>query len=734
MQHTSVKGIAAFSAITDIWPVALSPDRAARSMPWLSAEDAARAAAKPATAAEAQARQVLRTNGYDSQARFLLAQALIRQAKWKEAGTLLEALSQTQPQMEFVWRGLGQVLARSGAARQAVEAYERALDLEIRGKEAWFALGSLRSFFSNDAYRISARSAVFAEIEHALANDRLDAADSLSVALLESRPEDPVARKLRADVLIGKSRWPEAKRLLARAVETAPDYVAARFRLATMLFAHGEFGECVAQIERLLETGCDTPLLRGAMAVALAHEGDYSRAIESFDAFLAQNHRHPGLWLEYARVLRSAGDRRMAMAFRQATETLPSFFTAWYALATVKSFRWDETLVAQIRAQLARPDLAIDDRAIMQFVLGRALDDLQRYAEAFESFRASKTTLREISPYMPKASQTAWRRTRLLFTPAFLRKHAGTGSPATAPIFIVGMPRVGSTLVEQIISAHSQVEALGELSALPTLVERLYTRAGGPRHWPLLLGRLRPGDFRTLGEEYLRAVKAFRKTDAPFFTDKQLGNFQQTGLIHLMLPNARIVDVRRHPLDCGLSCFKHHFPGGRHFARDLGDIGHRYVEYVRLMAHFDEVLPGKVHRIIYERLVHDFETEVRRLLDYLGLPFEPACLRFFENRRTVETLSYEQVLMPLYQSGMGQWRHYEPWLGPLKDALGCVLDAWPAVPKFFPEVHATSRAPRTLGGGGGRFGSMKGVRQRPFMTASAPAPPHLRQAQDEATK
>jgi hypothetical protein len=355
---------------------------------------------------------------------------------------------------------------------------------------------------------------------------------------------------------------------------------------------------------------------------------------------------------------------------------------------------------------------------LLHFVLAKALEDLNRHEDAFAHFRESKKTLRSIAEYFPKASQTAWRRTRMLFKPSFLRQHQGGGCPSRDPIFIVGMPRAGSTLVEQILSAHSQVEGLGELSVLPSIVENLYGAAGGPQHWPLLLQRLGTGEFRALGEQYMQTTRALRKTDAPCFTDKLPNNFQLIGLIRLMLPNARVIDVRRHPLDCGFSCFKHYFPKGHRFSCDLGDIGARYVDYVRLMAHFDEVLPGKVHRVIYENVIENFETEVRRLLDYLSLPFEPQCLRFFENRRTVMTLSYEQVFMPLYESGVGHWQHYAPWLAPLTEALGDVLAAYPEVPKFFPELHATSRTPRRLGEASGRFGSMKGVRQRSFLNSS----------------
>jgi tetratricopeptide (TPR) repeat protein len=675
----------------------------------------------PATAAEARARDVLDANPDDPQVKCLLAAIFMKQGRWSQVRAILEPLSRSQPQMEFVWRGLGRALAKLGEHKRATGAIERALDLELRGKEAWYLLGSLLTFPTGRNAEQFGVHAAFSEIEATLADDRSDAADTLSRAALESRADHPVALKLRADVLIGRSRWPEAKSLLERSLEIAPDYLPARFRYATMLFAHSAFAECVPQIEELLRSGHDMPLVRSAKALALALHGEYARAITEFEDFIELSDSQPGLWHEYGKVLRWNGDRRMSTAFRKATEILPSYAAAWYALATVKSFRWNGVLIGELRDQLARTDVAIDDRALLHFVLGKALEDLERYDEAFGEFRAGKQTLRSFAEYSPKPSQTAWRRTRLLFNPAFVRQRAGAGASARDPIFIVGMPRAGSTLVEQLLSSHSRVEGLGELSALPTLVENLYGHAGGPQHWPMLVQRLKASDFRAIGEEYLTMTRALRQTGAPFFTDKLPNNFQLTGLIHLVLPNAKIIDIRRHPLDCGFSCFKHHFPKGHRFACDLGDIGSRYVDYVRLMAHFDDVLPGKVHRVIYENLVQNFEAEVRRLLAFLELPFEPQCLQFFESRRTVMTLSYEQVFMPLYESGIGHWRHYEKWLGPLKTALGTVLETYPDVPKFFADVQAWSRRSTSLGEGG-HFGMVKGLKQRPFTNGSRVSP------------
>jgi hypothetical protein len=295
---------------------------------------------------------------------------------------------------------------------------------------------------------------------------------------------------------------------------------------------------------------------------------------------------------------------------------------------------------------------------------------------------------------------TAFRREcETLFAPEFFRARDAWGALSTAPIFIVGMPRSGSTLIEQILSSHSAVEGLGELAELDSAVGQFlsHQESGRPPHdfwiggwlefrkglteaFPRVLPRLGANDFCGLGEDYLEATRRLRRTTRPFFTDKGLRNFGYAGLIPLILPHARIIDVRRHPLDCGWSIFRSHFPGGQPFSARLADIGRHYANYVSLMAHFDRVLPGRIHRIIYEELVADPEKELHRLLAYLELPFEAQCLRFHENRRTVGTISAAQVRTPLYASGVAQWTPYEQWLGPLKSALGTVLDPYQLAP------------------------------------------------------
>jgi len=271
-----------------------------------------------------------------------------------------------------------------------------------------------------------------------------------------------------------------------------------------------------------------------------------------------------------------------------------------------------------------------------------------------------------------------------LFTREFFDERVGFGCPAPDPIFVVGLPRSGSTLIEQILASHSQVEGTMELpdvAMLARVVGARTTRNPGEAY-PRALAKFSAEEIAGLGERYIAQTRIQRKTPLPFFIDKMPNNFAHVGFIHLMLPNAKIVDARRHPLGCCFSGFKQHFARGQNFTYDLTDIGRYYRDYVELMKHFDTVLPGRVHRVFYENVVEDTEGEVRRLLEYCQLPFEEGVLRFHENQRAVRTASSEQVRQPIFRDAVDQWRHFEPYLGPLKEALGDVASAYPDTPQF----------------------------------------------------
>jgi hypothetical protein len=331
-----------------------------------------------------------------------------------------------------------------------------------------------------------------------------------------------------------------------------------------------------------------------------------------------------------------------------------------------------------MRTQLARTDLAEDERVHFEFAAGKAFEDAKSYDVSFQHYAQGNTLRRAQLGYDADRTSARVRRCREILTTEFFEQRRGYGAQAPDPIFIVGLPRAGSTLLEQILASHSAVEGTMELPDLISIARQLTAASGGGTRFPESLATLSAAECRALGEQYIGQTRIQRKTGAPFFIDKMPNNFAYAGFIQLVLPNAKIIDARRHPLGCCLSVFKQHFARGQGFAYDLGDLGRYYRDYVALMSHFDTVLPGRIHRVIYETMVDNTEAEVRRLLDYCGLPFEERCLRFYDNARAVRTASSEQVRQPIFRDAMEHWRHYEPWLGPLKSALGPVLESYPA--------------------------------------------------------
>jgi hypothetical protein len=338
-----------------------------------------------------------------------------------------------------------------------------------------------------------------------------------------------------------------------------------------------------------------------------------------------------------------------------------------------------------MREALARTDLSDEDRLHFEFSLGKALEDESAYEESFGHYAAGNALRRKSQRYDPEVNSAFVRGSRALFTREFFAARAGAGVAAADPIFIVGLPRAGSTLLEQILASHSLIEGTMELADIPQLARGLAEREGRDEADGFFeaVPALTAAELRALGERYLEGTRVFRKTGTPLFIDKMPNNCLYVGLIHLILPNARIIDARRHPLGCCFSCFKQHFARGQSFTYSLEDLGRYYRDYVELMAHFDAVLPGRVHRVFYEAMVGNTETEIRRLLAHCGLPFDEGCLRFYDTERAVRTASSEQVRQPIFTDALEQWRHYERWLGPLKAALGPVLSAYPGVPSAF---------------------------------------------------
>jgi len=646
---------------------------------------------EPALAAE-QATEILKSVPGHPAAQLLLGAARRRMGDLAGALTVLEPLASSQPGAFAAHYELGLALGAARRGDEAVAALRRTLDLKPDFGDAWRALadhlGALGDSEGADAayarhLKFASRDPRLLEAGAALVENRIAQAEVLLRAHLKQHPTDVAAIRMLAEVAARLGRFGDSEVLLARCLELAPSFTAARHNYATVLNRQGKGAEALAEVERVLVQEPANPNYRNLLAAILGRIGEYGRAIETYEGVLAEYPKHPSAWMSYGHALKSAGRREDSIAaYRRSIGLKPGFGESWWSLANLKTFHFEAADVAIMRAQLARTDLAPADGYHFHFALGKALEDQGSWKEAFSHYEAGNRLRRAQIQYNADENASHVLRSKALFSKAFFAERKDFGAAASDPIFIVGLPRAGSTLLEQILSSHSAVEGTMELPDVIAIARVLGERKNRSQEskYPDVLATLGAAEFCALGERYVEQTRIQRKTDAPFFIDKMPNNFAHIGLIHLMLPRAKIIDARRHPLGCCFSAFKQHFARGQAFTYDLTELGRYYRDYVELMAHFDEVLPGRVHRVIYERMIEDTEAEVRRLLEYCGLPFEEACLRFYENERAVRTASSEQVRQPIYREAVDHWRHFEAWLGPLKEALGPVLDAYPAAP------------------------------------------------------
>jgi tetratricopeptide (TPR) repeat protein len=593
---------------------------------------------------------------------------------------VLEPLARAWPRAANTHYELGATLAALGETSAALAGLRHAVALNRDQAEAWRALGDLL-FAAGD---VAGAEAAFAEHRRAAVSDpalkpaaqaifegRMAEAEQRLRVHLAGRLSDATATRMLAEVYLAGQRYTDAEVLFGRALDLDPRHDGARFGLADALYRQQKASAALAQTERLLAAAPDDPAYLNLHAACLALVGEDAQVICIYEDLLARYPRQPRLWLNYGHNLRTVGRRDEAVAaFRKSLELSPGLGDAYWSLANLKTRALSADDEADIAAALARADLADDDRLHLHYALGKALEDRGEARAAFENYARGAAIRRRQTPYDANETTSAARRARAVFTRELLDARQGCGALSDAPIFIVGLPRAGSTLIEQILASHSQVEGAMELPDIGHIAQ------GFGRDYPQALARLTPGELAALGERYLETTRVHRKQGRARFIDKMPNNFQHLGLVRLILPNARIIDARRHPLGSGFSAFKQHFAQGQSFSYDLADIGHYYRDYVELMAHFDAVAPGAVHRVIYEDLVEDTEGETRRLLAYCGLPFEAACLRFYETDRAVRTVSSEQVRRPIYRDGLTQWRAYEAWLDPLKAALGPALEGW----------------------------------------------------------
>lgn len=648
---------------------------------------------RPDLAAE-QAEEILNASPGHPVARLILGAAHRRRSRAQTALEVLEPLSRELPNLPAVFLELGVARAEAGRRREAIEALRRAVQLHPDSADGWRLLADYLDAEGDPARADEARARYIKAATHdprlkqaaaALVRNDLPLADRCLRTHLDAFPTDVAALRMLAEVAGRLRRYADAQELLERCLALAPGFDAARQNYAAVLNRHAKPAAALPHVEQLLAKEPGNPSYLNLKAAILANMGDYEGSIDIYEEALERHPRQPKIWMSLAHALKTARrtDESVA-AYRRAIDMDPTLGEAYWSLANLKTYRFSPSEVQAMRGALKRGDLGAEDRVHFEFALGKALEDDAAYEESFAHYAAGNAGHRRLHPYSADENSRFVSRCTRQFTAEFFAARASAGSPAQDPIFIVGLPRAGSTLIEQILSSHSRVEGTIELPDIPQIARELIGRdedADEGRFFEALAG-LGPGELSALGERYLQSTRVHRKTDRPIFIDKMPNNCLYVALIHLILPNARIIDARRHPLGCCFSAFKQHFARGQSFTYDLADLGRYYADYVRLMAHLDVVLPGRVHRVSYESMIEDTEGEVRRLLDHCGLPFEEECLRFYENRRAVRTASSEQVRRPIYTEAMDHWRNYEPWLGPLKQALGEVLACYPQVPAF----------------------------------------------------
>ena len=571
--------------------------------------------------------------------------------------------------------------------------------------DAWRALGRARraeghseaaSVAELNAIHAAKQDPLLIEAALALVDNDIPKAEHLLRGRLKENPFDVAAIRMFAEVAARIGRLPDSEKLLTRALELAPDFVAARANLAMVLHRQSKSSEAVEQLCQVLVVDPDNPAHKNLKAAALVRVGGFEEATAIYDEMVVLFPDNAKLWMSYGHVLKTVGRQEEGVAaYRRALALEPGFGEAWWSLANLKTVKFDAGDRTVMEEALARDSLSNADRYHLHFALGKAYDDANDVAGAAETSFAhyikGNALRREEIDYSPERTTAMVGRSIDLLQSGTLSGPA-IGNPALDVIFILGMPRAGSTLIEQILASHSMVEGTQELGEIPNIAQALQRSSDdedgieddqdnvSALSYPGVITNMTAQEAHAWGQRYLDNSRVQRKTDKPYYIDKLPNNWLHVPLIHRILPNAKIIDARRHPMDCCFSNFRQHFARGQNFSYGLEDVGLYYRDYVHLMQAVDAALPGKVHRVIHEAIVDDLEGEVRRLLDYLGLPFEEACLRFWENDRAVRTASSEQVRRPINRDGMNKWVEVEGELEPLKHALGNVLITYPAVP------------------------------------------------------
>jgi tetratricopeptide (TPR) repeat protein len=633
----------------------------------------------------------LREHESNAQALYILAVCRRYQRINEDALELLHELRELAPAHARAAQEMGHNLRQLKDHGKALIAYQHAVALNPALLASWRAIKELTSSGSVEnrhtlhehaRNRVDALSSLPPQllvVTSQLNEGKLYQAEQLCRDYLQQHAHHPEAMRLLALLGMRLNVYDDAEFLLASCLELYPDFSPARLDYIQVLHRRQKYAAALDQAVKLRATAPEKLANETAFANESMAVGRYEDAMDSYRRIIARVPDSPGIHLAYGHALKTIGRRSEAEdAYRRAYQLKADFGDAYWSLANLKTYRFSDAELDRMEQQEATPSTQLHDRFHLCFALGKAYEQRKDYATSFHWYEFGNKLKLDQSRYRAESTSRDFQAQRKICDHELFSRKRHVGHDARDPIFIVGLPRAGSTLLEQILSSHSQVNGTFELPNILALAHRLggRRRVDKPSRYPGVLANLDADMLRKYGEQYIEDSQVYRK-GAPFFTDKMPNNFRHLGLVHMILPNAKIIDARRHPLACCFSCFKQLFAEGQEFTYGLETVGHYYKDYVELMDHWDRVLPEKILRVLYEDMVDDIEGQVRRMLDYCGLPWEDACLNFHENQRSVRTASSEQVRQPLYRNELEQWRHYSQFLGPLRQALGPVLESYP---------------------------------------------------------
>jgi len=606
----------------------------------------------------------------------------------EEALETSRRLEQEHPRFSLLYQERGYCYTSLRDGPRAVDAFLRAVEINPALSVSWSMLERLYRQQGDErnaqaaAEQVSALKRLAPEVVRAgslFSDGELSVAENILREYLPRSRDDVEALRMLARIDLQCNELEEAESLFENALRLKPEYVAARLDYTRVLLARRKYLRARQEAEVLLNLEPGNGVYLSLCAAACGGLGDHEKAITLYQQIIAKSPASADLRVMFGHSLQTVGrQREAAESFSKAIELRPGFGDAWWSLANLKTYRFSENEIAQMRSEESVADAHHVDRYHLCFALGKAFEDRQQYVESWLFYERGNALKRAESRYRPEIIEEFTRRQIAVSTAQFFAERAGFGVPDPDPIFVVGLPRSGSTLIEQILASHSQVEGTQELPEIQRIVQEMGGELSGPGDpslhpdaedsYPGVLTALASEDFRSLGVRYMMETRIYR-TGKPFFIDKMPNNFHHIGLIHLMLPKAKIIDVRREPMACCFSNLKQLFAGGQEFSYGIDEMARYYKCYLELMRHWDAVLPGRVLRVCYEDVVDDLEGNVQSILEFCGLQFEPACVEFYKTARTVRTPSAEQVRQPIFRDALLQWRNYEPWLGPLKKRL-----------------------------------------------------------------